>query len=91
MQFYTHGSAASFDHLGDFIRAQRQARGYTQRELAGVSGVGVRFLSELERGKPNVDLHLVLRVLETLGCELLAHDRSLPQPAIAPGPSGDHG
>ena len=80
MQYLLNGSPATFDHLGDYVRALRESRGYTQRQLAGVSGVGVRFLSELERGKPNVSLHHTLRVLTMLGVELLAHDRSLPWP-----------
>lgn len=83
MHFFLASAPSSFDHLGEYIREQRQARGYTQRELAGVSGVGVRFLSELERGKPNVDLNLVLRVLGSLGCDLIVHDRSLPWPPVS--------
>lgn len=89
MQFYANHSLLSFEHLGEYIRDQRQSRGYTQRELAGVSGVGLRFLSELERGKPNVDLNLVLKVLASLGCDLLLHDRSLmwpPQPMLREDP-----
>ena len=80
MQFYLNGREAQFEHLGDYLRSLRESRGYTQRQLAGVSGVGVRFLSELERGKPNVSLHHVQQVLAVLGVELLAHDRSLPWP-----------
>ncbi|WP_293003388.1 helix-turn-helix domain-containing protein [Nevskia sp.] len=80
MQFYTNHEAVHFEHLGEYIRDRRQSRGYSQRELAGVSGVGLRFLSELERGKPNVDLNLVLKVLASLGCDLVLHDRSLMWP-----------
>lgn len=80
MQFYANHEAVNFEHLGEYIRDRRQSRGYTQRELAGVSGVGLRFLSELERGKPNVDLNLVLKVLASLGCDLVLHDRSLMWP-----------
>ncbi|MBA4285328.1 MAG: transcriptional regulator [Xanthomonadaceae bacterium] len=89
MKFYTDHAAVQFEHLGEYIRDRRQSRGYTQRELAGVSGVGLRFLSELERGKPNVDLNLVLKVLASLGCDLLLHDRSLmwpPQPMLRDDP-----
>ncbi len=32
--------------------------------------MGVRFLSELERGKPTVRLEKVIAVLDTLGCTL---------------------
>lgn len=41
-----------------------------QRDAAGISGVGVRFLSELERGKPTVELGRALRVLGRLGLEV---------------------
>lgn len=83
MRFYASNSPVEFDGLGDYVREQRQSRGYTQRELAGVSGVGLRFLSELERGKPNVAFNLVLKVLASLGCDLLLHDRSLPWPPLS--------
>lgn len=82
MKFYADHAPVQFEHLGEYVRDRRQSRGYTQRELAGVSGVGLRFLSELERGKPNVDLNLVLKVLASLGCDLLLHDRSLMWPPV---------
>ena len=42
----------------------------TQTELAGLSGTGVRFVSELERAKPNVALSKVVAVLAALGFRL---------------------
>ena len=42
----------------------------TQRELAELAGVGVRFVSELERGKPSVRLDAVERVLAVFGKRL---------------------
>lgn len=57
------------------IRARRKALGLTQTELAGLCGVGARFIVELERGKPTLELGKVLRVLERLGVQILArHD-----------------
>jgi hypothetical protein len=38
--------------------------------LAAAAGVGLRFLIELERGKPTVRLAKVLAVLDALGCRL---------------------
>jgi transcriptional regulator with XRE-family HTH domain len=38
--------------VGRMIREERKAQGLRQAELAAASGVGVRFLVELERGKP---------------------------------------
>jgi HTH-type transcriptional regulator / antitoxin HipB len=61
--------------LGKLIRAKRTSLGVTQAETAGLSGVGVRFLSELERGKESVELGKVLRVLNALGLDLWAHAR----------------
>lgn len=43
----------------------------TQTLLAGLAGTGLRFVSELERGKPGVALDKVLAVLGVLGLRLL--------------------
>lgn len=56
--------------IGRIVRAARRAQGLRQDQLAGAAGVGVRFLSELERGKPTVRLEKVLAVLDALGCRL---------------------
>jgi y4mF family transcriptional regulator len=56
--------------IGRIVRAARRAQGLRQDQLAGAAGVGVRFLSELERGKPTVRLEKVLAVLNALGCRL---------------------
>ncbi len=56
--------------IGRIVRAARRAQGLRQDQLAGAAGVGVRFLSELERGKPTVRLEKMLAVLDTLGCTL---------------------
>lgn len=53
--------------LGDFIRERRRANKLSQRELAELAGVGVRFITELERGKATVRLDVVQRVLATFG------------------------
>ncbi len=56
--------------IGNTIRTERKALGLRQDELAAASGVGLRFLVELERGKPTVQMGKVLDVLAALGCEL---------------------
>jgi len=56
--------------LGLLIRKKRLALGVKQADAAGLSGVGVRFLSELERGKETCELGKVLQVLSRLGLEL---------------------
>jgi hypothetical protein len=44
--------------------------GLRQPELAAAAGVGLRFLVELERGKPTAQLGLTLMVLQAVGLDL---------------------
>lgn len=62
------------DQLGQALRAARKARGLRLEDLALAAGVGVRFLSELERGKPTVRLAETLRVTAALGVRLRIED-----------------
>lgn len=56
--------------IGFVVRQARLAQGLRQDQLAAAAGVGLRFLVELERGKPSVRLAKVLAVLNALGCRL---------------------
>lgn len=56
--------------LGDALRAARKQLGLTQPQLALAAGVGVRFVVDLEAGKPTVRLEQVLRVIDALGGEI---------------------
>ncbi len=62
--------------LGKIIRAKRKADKLTQVEVAGICGVGIRFLSELENGKPTVELTKVLNVLHCLGLKIVVMPRT---------------
>lgn len=53
--------------LGEALRSARKQLGLTQPQLALAAGVGVRFIVDLEGGKPTVRLDSVLRVIEVLG------------------------
>ena len=53
--------------VGNAIRTARKQLDLTQPQLALATGVGVRFIVDLEAGKPTVQLALVLRVIEALG------------------------
>jgi len=65
-----YGKIESVEQLGRLIRKKRKQAGVDQATVAGLAGVGVRFLSELERGKPTVELGRALRVLERLGLQV---------------------
>lgn len=56
--------------LGEAIRTARKALGLRQDELAAAAGVGLRFLVELERGKPTVQLGRTLAVMAAVGLDL---------------------
>ena len=56
--------------IGQAVRRARKAMGLRQPELAAAAGVGLRFLVELERGKPTAQLGLTLMVLQAVGLDL---------------------
>jgi y4mF family transcriptional regulator len=53
--------------LGLLIRTERKTQGLTQEQLAGLTGVGVRFVRELEAGKESCQLGRALQVTAALG------------------------
>lgn len=56
--------------LGRLIRDARRALGLTQPDLALSAGVGVRFLVDIEKGKPTAQIGKVMQVLAALGVEI---------------------
>ena len=62
--------------IGHIIRAKRKEYGLTQAEAAGLCNVGIRFMSELENGKPTLRVGKVLHVLEAYGFSVTITHRS---------------
>ena len=56
--------------IGGYIRERRHAAEMSQRELGELAGVGTRFVSELERGKPTVRVDALSKVLAVFGKRL---------------------
>lgn len=56
--------------IGSEIKRVRKSQQVTQRELALTAGTGLRFIIELESGKPTCQLGKTLSVLNTLGIDL---------------------
>ena len=56
--------------IGDIVRTTRKAAGLRQDELAGAAGVGLRFIVDLEAGKPTAQIGKTLQVLAALGCSI---------------------
>jgi y4mF family transcriptional regulator len=57
--------------LAQAIRRRRRELGLTQLALGELSGCGLAFLYDLERGKPTLRLDKLLDVLSVLGLELV--------------------
>ena len=56
--------------IGEIVRSTRKAAGLRQDELAGAAGVGLRFIVDLEAGKPTAQIGKALQVLQALGCAI---------------------
>ena len=67
--------------IGDIVRSTRKAAGLRQDELAGAAGVGLRFIVDLEAGKPTAQIGKALQVLAALGCSF----------EVTPPPETDRG
>ncbi len=61
--------------LGKVIRQHRKFMGLTQKDAAGLCGVGERFLSELERGKESASLGKAFQVIKRLGLRVILTTR----------------
>lgn len=55
--------------IAAFLKANRKAAGLTQEEFAMRSGLGLRFVRELEQGKQTVRMDKVNQALAMFGAE----------------------
>ena len=60
----------STQQMGKALRGARKQLGLTQAQLALAAGVDVRFIVDLEAGKPTLRLETVFRVIDSLGGEI---------------------
>ena len=56
--------------IAEYVRKQRKASKMTQTELSDLTGVGLRFVRDLEQGKPNLMTDKVNQVLLFFGATL---------------------
>ncbi|WP_028666148.1 helix-turn-helix transcriptional regulator [Runella zeae] len=56
--------------IAQYVKDKRKSLKLTQVDLAEKSGVGLRFVRELEQGKETLRLDKVNQVLDLFGCEL---------------------
>ncbi len=66
--------------IAQFVRKHRKASKMTQTELSDLTGVGLRFVRDLEQGKPNLMTDKVNQVLHFFGATLkpqpISHETS---------------
>lgn len=60
--------------LGTAIRGARRRLKVTQKDLALASGTGLRFIIDLEKGKPTCQIGKALEIVRNLGLHLEMHD-----------------
>ena len=56
--------------IGKIIRLNRKQSGLSQSELANLSGVGRSVVYEIEKGKLNIRLNTLLKVLKALNIKI---------------------
>jgi HTH-type transcriptional regulator / antitoxin HipB len=76
---FPSGNIKTPDDLAKVVRERRKQQGATQAQFAALCGVGVRFISDLENGKPTVQIGKVLQVIHCLGLELIMRARGWEQ------------
>ena len=70
MKIYPIGTIIdSMNRIGEYIKQERKKAGLTQEEFAVRSGLGLRFVRELEQGKETVRLDKVNQALAMFGKE----------------------
>ena len=79
MQIAVHSVA----DLGLAVRAVRRASDVRLDDFAATAGVSKQFASDVERGKPSVQLGLVLALLSELGIPLVLDIPSFAEPELA--------
>ena len=72
------------ESVGAAVRARREQKGWSRRELAETSGVSERFLAQLETGDGNISLRRFAEVAHSLGTTPAALLATTPEPAHKP-------
>lgn len=78
----TYGPIRTIKSLGSLARAHRKATGLTMEEIMDHADLGLRFISEFERGIRNPRLDSVLKLLQAEGLEVIILPREQAQRAM---------
>lgn len=58
------------DMFGQALKQQRKEMKYTQSDISNLTGFSVSFISDLENGKPTVEIGKAIYLANMLGLEI---------------------
>jgi len=61
--------------IGSILRKKRKSQGLTLEQVSHLCGLSVRFISEVERGKPTAEIGKVLFLLNSVGVDVFVNAR----------------
>lgn len=64
-------AVSRMEDIGSLIQQVRKSQGMTQLDIAGLGGVGNRFIVDLEKGKKTVQMQKAMDILALLGLEVV--------------------
>ena len=68
---------SKIEKLGRMVKTARKEQGLMQGQLVAASGVGVRFIRELEQGEASCHIGKALTVIAMLGMDITISDDAL--------------
>ena len=68
---YPIGPVESMNKIAEFVKMQRKAAHMSREKFAELSGLGVRFIRELESGKETLRMDKVNQALAMFGMEAI--------------------
>jgi len=77
----SYGRIQTAEDLGHLVRAHRKGKGLTLETVSGLGNLSTRFLSEFERGKETAEIGKILKVLRTLGLDVIVQPRGGSTPS----------
>lgn len=86
-----YGRISTVAQLGQLVRGHRKGLQHvTLAKTASVSGIGPRFMSELERGKETAEIGKALHVLQQLGLDVWVTPRGVTPGSLTTQPIAHH-
>lgn len=69
----------TLETLGQRIRAQRKALGWTQEELADNAEIDRSYIGGVERGQRNLTFNVLCKICEALRCDVATLTTGIPE------------